>query len=209
MYISTLTLRNPHSVQSYCSHKKLVWSAFKAWKSTPRDFIYRVEERRIVCVSPRQPVETDDWRVDWKPYEPKLRTGTRWRFVTRVNPVYRRSKGGSTRSGRFETDAISHMKCRNGCTLKGAQLEHAAMAAWFEGKARHIGFDLSSPNSFRIRSCERIPRIHVSNNRTSMRLSVDIEGTLLVTDEKNFERSLLKGIGRNRAYGCGLVLVRR
>ena len=39
--------------------------------------------------------------------------------------------------------------------------------------------------------------------------SVDLSGTLEVTDPNLFVSALVKGVGRGKAFGCGLLLVRR
>ena len=38
-------------------------------------------------------------------------------------------------------------------------------------------------------------------------LSVSFEGSLIVTDEERFRRTLTEGIGRERAYGQGFLTV--
>ncbi|MCI0421919.1 MAG: type I-E CRISPR-associated protein Cas6/Cse3/CasE [Acidobacteria bacterium] len=39
--------------------------------------------------------------------------------------------------------------------------------------------------------------------------TLDFEGVLLVTEPDRFLRALLSGIGPAKAFGCGLMLVRR
>lgn len=39
--------------------------------------------------------------------------------------------------------------------------------------------------------------------------TVDLSGTLSVTDAERFNRALLAGVGRAKAFGCGRLLVRR
>jgi len=39
--------------------------------------------------------------------------------------------------------------------------------------------------------------------------SVDFTGELQITDMSKFKEALFTGIGRSKAFGCGLLLVRR
>jgi CRISPR system Cascade subunit CasE len=39
--------------------------------------------------------------------------------------------------------------------------------------------------------------------------AVDFSGELLVTDPKLFQQALFDGLGHAKAFGCGLLLVRR
>jgi CRISPR system Cascade subunit CasE len=39
--------------------------------------------------------------------------------------------------------------------------------------------------------------------------SVDFTGELQITDVENFENALFNGIGRSKAFGCGLLMIRR
>jgi len=46
--------------------------------------------------------------------------------------------------------------------------------------------------------------------RDQLRFStVDFSGELVVTDTERFANALLGGVGRAKAFGCGLLLVRR
>jgi CRISPR system Cascade subunit CasE len=39
--------------------------------------------------------------------------------------------------------------------------------------------------------------------------SVDFNGILIVTEKNKFYRALFKGIGREKAFGCGLLMIKR
>jgi len=39
--------------------------------------------------------------------------------------------------------------------------------------------------------------------------TVDFQGILTVTDPELFRKALYEGLGKSKAFGCGLMLVRR
>ncbi|MBD9358284.1 type I-E CRISPR-associated protein Cas6/Cse3/CasE [Methylomonas sp. EbA] len=39
--------------------------------------------------------------------------------------------------------------------------------------------------------------------------SIDFTGQLQITDVEKFEQALFHGIGRSKAFGCGLLMIRR
>ncbi len=87
-----------------------------------------------------------------------------------------------------------------------------ALESWLNQRGERKGFALirrrTSPGiDFRVCS------YHFNGLRqkgpTAGYSSVDIEGSLEVTDPSEFREVLLRGLGKAKAFGCGLMLVRR
>jgi CRISPR system Cascade subunit CasE len=48
-----------------------------------------------------------------------------------------------------------------------------------------------------------------SKNNLIRYSTIDFQGVLNVTDSEKFQAVLFKGIGKAKAFGCGLMLVKR
>lgn len=82
-------------------------------------------------------------------------------------------------------------------------LVHAACTDWLAGRAEQHGFALDA-STFSVAAYEQ----H-GGKRGQLRFStVDLSGELVVTDAERFASALAHGIGRAKAFGCGLLLVR-
>lgn len=83
-----------------------------------------------------------------------------------------------------------------------------AQINWLSGdRAQRSGFVIEQPDSLRISGYiwKPIPE----KNRKAGFSSLDYEGVLTVTDPEKFITMLNSGIGKARAFGCGLMMIRR
>ena len=100
-----------------------------------------------------------------------------------------------------------------------AKLAYDEGSRWLEGKALKFGFKIEST---RIEDEYFDGPIEMSSLRVDgysswrqrygkkIELSIlDFEGNLIVTDPAKFSKALYEGIGPAKAFGCGLLLVRR
>jgi CRISPR system Cascade subunit CasE len=91
-------------------------------------------------------------------------------------------------------------------------LAHEAVRAWLgdsdrPGLAARHGFAVT--DDLRV-DAYRQHRLARGADEQGITLStVDLSGTLQVIDAARFEQALLGGIGHGKAFGCGLLLVRR
>jgi len=134
----------------------------------------------------------------------RLQTGQEWGFRLRGNPV--QSKKVDPTHG-VRGRVVPHVSVRY-------QLE------WLSKKADQSGFELirqdaADPESelarvtsrntldFRRRdpNLERVGRVTIS--------AVEFEGALRITDAQLLRSALVQGIGRSKAYGCGLLTLAR
>ncbi len=78
---------------------------------------------------------------------------------------------------------------------------------WLDERAAKHGFRLASSTVRADGYREHVN--HALRGKAIRFRSVDFEGVLTVTDPKLFEYVLLNGIGKSKAFGCGLFLIKR
>jgi CRISPR system Cascade subunit CasE len=76
--------------------------------------------------------------------------------------------------------------------------------SYLEKRASNHGFALLD-NDYMVTSQE-VKRL-IKNHHTTMLRQVCYEGHLKITDIKQFKVMLCKGLGHNKAYGCGLMTI--
>lgn len=217
--------------QAYREHQWL-WRFFAAEAGTARDFLFRRVEPQgqqpavVYAVSSRAPQSPHPaWRVDTREYAPQLAAGQCLRFELRVNPV--RSIRSDTGGRSTRHDVVMHAKKRlmaehgadRWLQLQTEQtpstygLVHTTVADWLlgtdekEGVAARHGFAVLD-DSLQVDAYlqHRFPRREAKPISLS---TVDLSGVLQVLDAERFRRALLGGVGHGKAFGCGLLLVRR
>jgi CRISPR system Cascade subunit CasE len=88
----------------------------------------------------------------------------------------------------------------------------AALERWMIRQGERHGFSLArdGSNQFKLQnSAYRWYPIKADKGQKSGFSSVDFLGDLEITDVEKFTKALFEGIGRSKAFGCGLMLVRR
>lgn len=217
-------------VDPYSDHQWL-WQFFPAPPGTPRDFLFRRFEPQGVrrqpyfyIVSSRRPEPVHEaWCVETKSYEPDLQDGARLAFDLRVNPTQSRDHGGKNKRDDVVMHAKRSIKEQIG-TKRWADIGdesrpplyefiHEVVRDWFCGRDGNGG--VASRNGFSI----NVEALQVDSYRQhyvrgggskEIRFStVDLSGELEVVDSMAFRKTLLKGVGKAKAFGCGLMLVRR
>lgn len=112
-----------------------------------------------------------------------LTVGSKWRFRLKANPTYK-------------VDHVVHSHNTVAYQLK-----------WLIRKAGLSGFSVTE-NSFQVVNRERVV-FHKENDTENKNcvtlMTVVYEGVLTVTDVELFWNVLCSGIGRGKAYGCGLL----
>lgn len=202
---------------SYREHQVL-WQLFDTDPDARRDFLYRqvIENGRTkyYVLSKRKPVDkTGIWSVDKpKPYNPNLSVGQRLFFMLRANPIITvtDSEGKKQRH-----DIVMHEQKRIGFKqmLRTErpplhQLIHESCVKWLELRASVNGFTLE-PDTV-IADGYQQHQSRAKNQKWPIRYStIDLQGTLTVTNPELFRNTLFSGIGKSKAFGCGLLLVRR
>jgi CRISPR system Cascade subunit CasE len=130
-------------------------------------------------------------RGETKPYDGllgRIREEQRWRFRLRANPVHsKKDEAGTPARGKV----YAHVTPRH-------------QKAWLSAKASRCGFALDEE------TYEVVQSEQISFRRQGKLVTLGIaafEGILRVTNPALFSRSLTEGIGRAKAYGCGLLTI--
>ncbi|NOZ94402.1 MAG: type I-E CRISPR-associated protein Cas6/Cse3/CasE [Acidobacteria bacterium] len=196
---------------AYGDHK-LIWSFFSP-ENSERSFLFRRIERAgrpsFLVVSPVEPASPSPaWIVETKPYEPGFAVGQRLAFSLRANPVVRRRRqDGRQRRDDVVMDAKRRFKEEHPDeAVPMAHIIQEAGAAWLRSRAHGLGFAVDS----RMVRCDGYRQHRLTRRGSPVRFStVDMEGLLAVTDPERFVETLFTGVGPSKAFGCGLLLVRR
>jgi len=212
---------------AYGEHQWL-WRFFPAPSGTKRDFLFRRRDvdglPRFYVVSRRPPESSiASWQIQSRAYRPKLSADTRLCFELRANPVVSRSHGEGAKRHDVVMDAKKHLLAARGLPNWEAwtpdrtaadglpdprpslyELVHRSCSAWLATRAERHGFALDE-TALTVAAYQQ----H-GGKRDQLRFStVDFSGELVVTDTERFANALLGGVGRAKAFGCGLLLVRR
>ena len=191
------------------SHR-LVWSLFGDHRDRRRDFLWR-EERpgHFLTLSSRQPHdEARLFEVECRPFEPVLAPGDRLRFSLRANPVVSRPGGAGQRGKRHDVvmDVLRHVPSGPARAAARPDAILSAGHAWLRRQGEAHGFRPADGVAVDGYDRRRIPR---DGARDAVFGVLDLEGVLTVEDPALFLSALAAGFGRARAFGCGLMLIRR
>jgi CRISPR system Cascade subunit CasE len=124
----------------------------------------------------------------------RLQTGQVWRFRLRANPVHSSCIEKSETSGRGKIFA---------------HVTQQQQRQWFIARAQACGFSLDE-NAFDVVHAEwkKFRKAKGSSHEIALR-TADFEGILTISDAEFFKYTLMSGIGRAKAYGCGLLTIAR
>lgn len=204
---------------AYTAHQ-LLWRLFPETPQGERPFIFRQEMEEdasgksaglprfyVASVRPPEPVEGFD--VQCKPFTPQLAQGDRLAFRLRANPTVAKAVEGK-RGQRADVLMAAKFPFESGDARSSRACVEAmdnAAHDWLSSRAKSWGFRLPvKPNV----GAYRQHAINKSGRRDAIRFSsVDYEGLLEVTDPERLVETLAYGIGRAKAFGCGLLMLRR
>ncbi len=182
---------------------QMIWDLLPKDAEAKRDFIYRRTDEGDIpfyyLLSAREPkVNVDYLSCSSRAYEPKLQAGDILQFSLRANAVKTLPHAGAKRS---DTDAKQRKRLG---LLKSDELH-----TWLVAQGAKGGFQLQS-TSLVIDNTQIHKVIKPSDPNHRTFTSVDLQGELKVMDAEKFTCDVLfKGLGRSKAFGCGLLLVRR
>lgn len=203
----------------YVEHQWL-WRLFPAPEGKPRDFLFRRRDvgeiPRFYVVSKRPPLpQSTAWNIRTRDYAPALEIGARLRFDLRANPVVTPHAHDGKRS---RHDVVMQEKKRllreRGLARwqdwqdddKPALYEivRKTCGAWLRSRASRLGFQVDE-ESLAVDGYQR----HSEKDGRLRFSTVDFSGELTVINPTAFAVALRDGLGHSKAFGCGLLLVRR
>lgn len=198
------------ALEGYQTHQ-LVWQLFSHSPTQERDFIYRQEFREglplIYVVSAQEPQEHANWQIETKDYRPQLSAGQRLAFMVRVNPVIKKRDPAKKHADKH--DIVMDLKKRlpkaNWPAL--GELVQQAGIEWLTKQSVAHGFHFK-PEAISVEGYQQLTLPH--RGQSGIQLStLEFTGVLNVTDAEKFVQMLYQGLGSAKAFGCGLMLVRK
>lgn len=192
---------------------QLIWALFPKQPSAKRDFIYRQDDQQgwpcFYVVSARCPENMPGlFSVHTKEYNPQLRKGDRLGFSLRVNPVVtKKTENGRRMRHDVVMDAKRCLKA-SGADISMPEVIRDAGLAWLTSRSERCGLSFDS-FLVRVEGYVQHQMIKFNGSKPIRFSSLDFDGILTVKDANTFTRMLFTGIGPAKAFGCGLMLVRR
>lgn len=180
-------------------------------------FLWRAEQddNRFYLLGPK-PIETSPYfLIETKRFEPELRPGDRLSFTLRVNATVDRKIGADAEGTPIRTRSdvamdLMHKQERDGAPAATPRAERRTKSAelaakrWLQAQSDKHGFAMLALVLQGYRTM-RLPR---RGPRATIGV-FDTTGLLEVRDPQAFLSKLTGGFGRAKAFGCGLMLIRR
>ncbi len=191
MHISRIIIGKPQAlslqaVNPYRWHQ-LLWECFPGRPDADRDFLFRLDDReREFCIqllSAHGPAIPPWGSWSTRVFEPEFAGGGRYFFQLRANPTRRSS----------ETRALAPI------------VDEPELSDYLVAKAAAHGFRLLAAPAISVPIVLKFRK----NAQTIVLNQVDFAGVLEVTDPAALSEALATGIGRAKAFGCGMLLLRK
>lgn len=223
--------------QPYGAHQAL-WNLLSRGPDQRRDFLFHAEESRgrptFLVLSAQAPEVPSDglWSIDSRSFAPSLRVGQRLGFRLRASPVVRRGEKVDGKANRrvHRHDVVMDLTRTFGEAGQSlpelSERVREAGLGWLTRQSTRAGFRLAEteveslgddgllePEGHK-QAAVRIDgyRQHriVRRGTTPILFStLEFEGLLEVTDPGIFLDKVCSGFGPQKAFGCGLMLLRR
>ena len=213
----------PGTSKIFDAHRRLVWTLFPG-DGQKRDFIWRSDGNgKFLIVSARAPLASRIFRpLETKAYAPRLQRGDRLSFLLRANATMARSR----RRERAATNQTKKMTSRDRRVdiVMNAMIEQERLGdqvgdrasrrmrvandvarEWLTKQGERAGFTLQNSivEDYSVASLSR------RGQRRAKIGVLDLKGSIIVVEPSDVKTALFSGIGRAKAFGCGLMLVRR
>ena len=198
----------------YSSHQ-LLWKLFPEDREAKRDFLFRQELKGHIpyyyILSERKPENLRNlFDIETKNYDPVIRKDGSFIFKLRMNPVITRKSPGKKNSVKHDI-RMNYKKEGISRGLKGDLLKgfiDNQVKEWLTGKSGGYGFTPEAESL--VISRYTLHKFRKSREGRAVQFSsLDFEGILTVTEPGLFRDVLFSGLGRARAFGCGLLMIRR
>lgn len=195
--------------------KQTIWGFFPHAPDRERDFLFRFDHGsngpRIYLLSAREPSDpTGRWRIETKKYRPILKRGDHLLFNLRANPVVTKKRDDGRRVRHDVVMEAKHAIKSGNPNAKPVQAELVSRAGgkWLADRAEGHGFAVETEN-LNVKKYTQHDFEKPKNGRPIHLSTIDFEGLLTVMDPSSFIGTLLTGLGPAKAFGCGLLLIKR
>ncbi len=211
-----IPLLNPREPKiAAVAHHHLIWTVFSDSRDRNRDFLWRLDGRgRFFTLSHRPPRATELFEPpETKIFAPALKSGDRLQFVLRANATKDRasisrmdkeSRRGKSRRVDVVMDLMRETQANERRSDIREQVAQTAAQDWMVRQGNAKGFTI------RRMIVEGYSAIELMHRRRGARFGIlDLHGEIEVTEPTVFLRAVSSGFGRAKAWGCGLMLIRR
>ncbi len=210
---------------AFDAHHRLIWTLFPN-RDARRDFLWRADEKgKFMILSAGEPQGSRLFEpLETKPFAPVLTAGNRLAFILRANATRDRRSGpqddvvpGTRRRPRKDrrVDIVMHSMHEQGLergstdtdSRAARRMDVAAIAArvWLSAQGGRRGFSVEGLTV----EDYRVAKVKRRGGGEATFGVLDLKGLLTVHDPEVFTDALVTGFGRAKAYGCGLMLIRR
>ena len=221
--VAPLLIPDDPTAQPGHAHR-IVWLLFSDDPKARREFLFRdAGEGNYLILSGRPPPDPHNlFHVETKEFQPELSPQDRLRFALRMNPTLatkspdakpKADKKGRVRGKRV--DVVMHAlksvaqtdwTARTGRAFERDRIARDAVNQWLTKRGEVAGFKLEGDAE--VSSYVQIP-LERKGKRPAGFSQVDTSGVLEVIDPAAFLAQLEVGFGSAKAFGCGLMLIRR
>ena len=167
-----------------------------------------LREAAAICADPLQSRVLPGEKLDSKPMPTLWQVGRQLGFELRLRPVVRRSRNASVRPGKecdaYLWEALKHPKGGMGGSREQVYTE------WLSKQLDRRGGARLEPEHTKLVSFQRTRAFRKAQPAFGYTEGPDsvIRGILTITDAETFTDLLVRGIGRHKAYGYGMLLLR-
>ncbi len=208
---------------------QLIWQWFEAPAGTERDFLYRIDSAPpgsagpvVHTLSRRAPKDQNGhFSFEVKHYAPVLETGDWLEFQVRVSPTRVKSRGPSAiadgkrvdKSHGKRVDVVMDAKyAERGLpnderTPEAVQVQRTC-SSWLLAKQERLGIEVEL-GSLLATSYRQQHLGHGAKGGSIRYSTVDLSGRLQIVDPQAFLTGIGDGLGPQKAFGCGLWLIKR
>jgi CRISPR system Cascade subunit CasE len=196
----------------------MIWDLFDNGPEQTRDFLYRSEEIPgaipfYYVLSARRPKNTQQGLdVQSQIYDPILKIGDRLHFSLRANAVITRKTDTHSKKRQrrdiIEAKADEYKKRYSNPKdrPRPSVIHQEAAQAWLDRQGKINGF---SADDFFVENHSFHKASKPNDPNTRLFTSLDFHGQLTVNDPGQFRDVIANGLGRSKAFGCGLLLIKR
>lgn len=209
------------------SHR-LVWTLFPP-DCKERPFLYRemapshakgrAAQGEIYILSSMEPEDRQGlFDLQTQKFKPRLRRGELLHFRLRANPTAQRSElvDGKRKTRRYDVvmQALYRLPQAERAKARPVAIREAGLG-WLIRQGGEAGFSLPDPEGICIDGYEQFDadpedrRQFQRGRRRPGHSRLDFEGLLQVDEPDRFIEKLARGFGRARAFGHGLMLIKR
>ena len=165
-----------------------------------------LQEQAGICAVPLQIQTIPVDRIQSKAMPATWRAGLQLGFETRIRPVVRRAAdaegtGGGERDA-FQIEAMRHPRGEM------PRDREAVYTDWLSRELERRGGARLEPEGTQLVSFRRLRSRYQPGQRPSEGPEAVMRGVLTITDPEAFAQLLARGVGRHRAYGYGMLLLR-